>query len=102
VTDALQSAFKGRQQTTHARMRLTAAKAGEKRIMKSPSPVAAWCDGKEGACHRGVKRWNAPAAPPTELSQYAPEPTMGESPTRPGTLCDAPFVVVPQEMLPLA
>jgi hypothetical protein len=49
-----------------------------------------------------IELLDAPAAPPIALSQYAPEPTIGESPTRPGTLCEAPLVDVPHEMLPFA
>src|SRR5687768_8427936 len=42
-----------------------------------------------------------PAAP-TSLSQYCPAPTIGESPTRPGTFHDRPLVVVTDERSPAA
>ena len=70
------------QQTTHERMKLTAAKAGENRIIKSPSPVAAFCCEEEkaddesdhdnqgkGKIWGGDSEANKPAAPPTALSQ---------------------------------
>ena len=40
-----------------------------------------------------------PAAP-TSLSQYWPAPTIGESPTRPGSFHDNPLVVVTDAMSP--
>jgi hypothetical protein len=51
-------------------------------IMISPSPVA--------------------PHPPQSESTHAPEPAIGASPTRPGTLCDMPFVDVPAAILPFA
>ncbi len=71
----------GRQRRTHERMKLTAAKAGENRIMKSPSPVAAFCfegekagDESDHDDHDKGNIWGGnseakPAAPPTALSQ---------------------------------
>src|SRR5437588_11532313 len=38
----------------------------------------------------------------TELSQYCPAPTIGESPVRPGSFHASPLVVVTEDMSPAA